>query len=90
MLGRLEPHCPKATNTCDSKWPDDSKAYGGYSKYWRGQGDFIFHIPDGIPSDQAAPMLCGGITAFSPLIEYKAGPGKRVGIIGIGGLGHFG
>jgi alcohol dehydrogenase (NADP+) len=35
-------------------------------------------------------MLCGGITAFSPLLQYKAGPGKRVGIIGIGGLGHFG
>lgn len=35
-------------------------------------------------------MLCGGITAFSPLLQYKAGPGKRVGIIDIGGLGHFG
>jgi alcohol dehydrogenase (NADP+) len=50
----------------------------------------VFKIPDAIPSDIAAPMLCGGITAFSPLLQYKAGPGKRVGIIGIGGLGHFG
>src|ERR1700722_7729924 len=76
--------------TYDSKWPDGSKAYGGYADYWPGSGAFVFKIPDAIPSDIAAPMLCGGITAFSPLLQYKAGPGKKVGIIGIGGLGHFG
>jgi alcohol dehydrogenase (NADP+) len=86
----LEPHCPSATNTYDSKWPDGSKAYRGYAKYWRGSGAFVFKIPDAIPSDSAAPMFCGGITTFSPLIQYRARPGKKVGIIGIGGLGHFG
>jgi D-arabinose 1-dehydrogenase-like Zn-dependent alcohol dehydrogenase len=50
----------------------------------------VIKIPDAIPSDEAAPMLCGGITAFSPLTQYGAGPGTRVGIIGLGGLGHFG
>ena len=50
----------------------------------------MFKIPDEIPSDVAAPMLCGGITAYSPLRRNGAGPGVRVGIVGIGGLGHFG
>ena len=53
-------------------------------------GRWVVHIPDAISSDVAAPMLCGGVTAFSPLTQHGAGPGKRVGIIGIGGLGHFG
>ena len=47
-------------------------------------------IPDAIPSEDAAPMLCGGITVYSPLKNNGAGPSKRVGIVGIGGLGHFG
>ena len=63
---------------------------GGYANYWRGHSHFVFKIPDAIPSDIAAPMLCGGITAFAPLTQNGAGPGKRVGIIGLGGLGHFG
>lgn len=50
----------------------------------------MFKIPDALPSDVAAPLLCGGITVFSPLKRNGAGPGKRVGIVGIGGLGHFG
>lgn len=86
----LEQHCPKNVGTFDSKWPDGSKSYGGYADYWRGQGDLVIPIPDGLDSDVAAPMLCGGITAFSPLTQHGAGPGKRIGVIGIGGLGHFG
>ncbi|EXJ86027.1 hypothetical protein A1O1_06396 [Capronia coronata CBS 617.96] len=86
----IENHCPKGIPTYGSRYPDGSKAYGGYADYWRGSANFVFKIPDEIPSDEAAPMLCGGITAFSPLNQYGAGPGKKVGIIGIGGLGHFG
>ncbi|KIX04500.1 uncharacterized protein Z518_05370 [Rhinocladiella mackenziei CBS 650.93] len=86
----LEQYCPQLVVTYDHKWPDGSKTYGGYGDYWRGDSNFVMKIPDGIPSDEAAPMLCGGITAFSPLTQHGAGPGKRVGIIGIGGLGHFG
>lgn len=86
----LEQHCPRMVGTFDSKWPDGSKSYGGYADYWRGQSDFVIPIPDSIPSDIAAPMLCGGITAFSPLRQHGAGPGKKVGIIGLGGLGHYG
>jgi alcohol dehydrogenase (NADP+) len=78
------------TTTYNSKYPDGSKSYGGYADYWRGPSHFVFKIPDTLPSDVAAPMLCGGVTAFSPLLHHKAGPGKTVGIIGVGGLGHFG
>jgi len=80
----------KQTGTYNSKWPDGSKSFGGYADYWRGHSHFVFKIPDALPSDIAAPMLCGGITAFSPLMQYGAGPGKKVGIVGLGGLGHFG
>jgi alcohol dehydrogenase (NADP+) len=50
----------------------------------------VFRIPDAISSDKAASMLCAGITTFSPLVQHEAGLGKKVGIIYIGGLGHFG
>ncbi|EME44936.1 hypothetical protein DOTSEDRAFT_70852 [Dothistroma septosporum NZE10] len=76
--------------TYGGKWPDGSKAQGGYAKYWRGQGHFVFKIPDAIPSEEAAPMLCGGVTVYAPLKQNGVGPGKRVGIIGVGGLGHMG
>ncbi|KAI9650378.1 hypothetical protein NHQ30_000391 [Ciborinia camelliae] len=83
-------YCAHQTATYNSKWADGSKSYGGYADYWRGSGDFVIKIPDSIPSDIAAPMLCGGVTTFSPLAQNGAGPGKKVAIVGIGGLGHFG
>ncbi|RDW94628.1 zinc-binding alcohol dehydrogenase [Coleophoma crateriformis] len=86
----LAQHCPKGTSTYNSKWPSGEKSYGGYADYWRGSSSCVVKIPDSIPSDVAAPMLCGGITAFSPLTQHNAGPNTRVGIIGVGGLGHFG
>jgi len=86
-----EQHCKSVVNTFDSPWPvDGSQSRGGYATYWRGMGRWVVNIPDAIPSDLAAPMLCGGVTAFSPLTQHGAGPGKRIGIVGIGGLGHFG
>lgn len=65
-------------------------SYGGYADYNRTNGHFVFKIPDALPSEFAAPMLCGGITMYSPLRNNGCGPGKRVGIVGVGGLGHFG
>lgn len=50
----------------------------------------VYPIPDGLDSSQAAPLLCAGITIFSPLKRFGAGPGKKVGIVGVGGLGHYG
>ena len=63
---------------------------GGYATYHRCPSHFVFKIPEGVPSEHAAPMLCGGLTLYSPLRKFGCGPGKRVGIVGIGGLGHFG
>jgi alcohol dehydrogenase (NADP+) len=91
MSGSKECYCQNANSpTYNSKFTNGDKTYGGYANYWRGPSHFVFKIPDAIPSDKAAPLLCGGITTFSPLKRNGAGPGKRVGIIGIGGLGHFG
>ncbi|KAL8827482.1 MAG: hypothetical protein Q9191_003158 [Dirinaria sp. TL-2023a] len=86
-----ENHCQIVNvPTFDSKYPDGSKSYGGYADYARVPSHFVIKIPDSIPSEDAAPMLCGGITLYSPLKKNGCGPGKRVGIVGIGGLGHFG
>lgn len=85
----MDQHCKYSTDTFNSKWPDGSKSYGGYADYWRGKHSFVVKIPDAIPSDQAAPMLCGGITAYHPLVQHNAGPNTKVGVIGLGGLGHF-
>ena len=77
-------------NTFDSRYPDGSKSYGGYADYARVPSHFVLKIPDGISSEDAAPMLCGGITVYAPLKKNGCGPGKKVGIVGFGGLGHFG
>lgn len=88
---KLEPHCPHNVNTYGSIYPDgEGKSYGGYADYNRTNGRFVFKIPEGVDPAAAAPMLCGGITVFAPLRRNGCGPGKRVGIVGVGGLGHFG
>jgi uncharacterized zinc-type alcohol dehydrogenase-like protein len=51
--------------------------------------DFVLKIPDNLPLDKAAPLLCAGITTYSPLRHWKAGPGKKVAVMGLGGLGHM-
>ncbi|KAF6826117.1 nadp-dependent alcohol dehydrogenase [Colletotrichum plurivorum] len=99
----LQPDCPDcsrgAENACvreridtyGSKYPNgEGKSFGGYADYNRTNGRFVFKIPDRLSSEAAAPMLCGGITVYAPLKENDCGPGKTVGIIGLGGLGHFG
>ncbi|KAM0335176.1 hypothetical protein ACHAQA_000217 [Verticillium albo-atrum] len=67
----------------------EGKSYGGYADYHRTNGNFAVRIPDGLSSEAAAPMLCGGVTVWSPLKDNGCGPGKSVGIVGVGGLGHF-
>ncbi|KAH9886782.1 NADP-dependent alcohol dehydrogenase C [Xylariomycetidae sp. FL2044] len=77
-------------NTYGSIYPDgEGKSYGGYADYNRSCGQFVFAIPEGLDSADAAPMLCGGITVYSPLRQSGCGPGKTVGVVGVGGLGHF-
>lgn len=84
-----ETQCKKGTNTYNSRYPNGDKSFGGYAKMWRGPGAYAVPIPEGLPSSIAAPMLCGGVTVYNPLVANGAGPGKRVGVVGIGGLGHF-
>lgn len=63
---------------------------GGYSDSIVVDEEYVLRIPDGLPLDAAAPLLCAGITLYSPLRHWGAGPGKKVAIVGLGGLGHMG
>lgn len=62
---------------------------GGYSDAIVANENYVCRIPDSIPLDQAAPLLCAGITTYSPLSRWGAGPGKKVAVVGMGGLGHM-
>jgi alcohol dehydrogenase (NADP+) len=64
--------------------------YGGYSKSIVAHEDFVLRISDKLPLDAVAPLLCAGITTYSPLRHWKVGKGTRVGVLGLGGLGHMG
>jgi uncharacterized zinc-type alcohol dehydrogenase-like protein len=64
--------------------------YGGYSDHIVVKENFVLRIPEGLDPAGAAPLLCAGITTYSPLRHWKAGPGKKVGVVGLGGLGHMG
>ncbi|KAI8653717.1 PKS-ER domain-containing protein [Fusarium sp. Ph1] len=87
---QTENYCPKLVSTYNRVHRNDDFAQGGYSPYHRCPAFFVVKLPPGIAPEHASPMLCGGLTVFSPLKRYNAGPGKSVGIIGVGGLGHFG
>ena len=69
---------------------DGEIQYGGYSKEIVTDEHFVVHIPDGVSHAEFAPLLCAGITVYSPLKHWNAGPGKKVAILGMGGLGHLG
>jgi alcohol dehydrogenase (NADP+) len=64
--------------------------YGGYSTHIVVDQGYVLRIPDSLALDVAAPLMCAGITCYQPLAEWKAGPGVRVGVVGLGGLGHMG
>jgi uncharacterized zinc-type alcohol dehydrogenase-like protein len=65
-------------------------AMGGYSNYFVINEDYAVHIPENLPLDGVAPLLCAGITLFSPIKHWNVGPGKKVAVMGLGGLGHMG
>ena len=69
---------------------DGTTTQGGYSTHVVVDADFALRVPAGIDSAAAAPLLCAGITTYSPLRHWGAGPGKRVAVVGLGGLGHMG
>jgi len=84
-----EQFCHEAVFTYNSIGRDGLPTAGGYSTSITVEQDYVCRIPDSIPLQQAAPLLCAGITTYSPLKRWGAGPGKHVAIIGMGGLGHM-
>lgn len=79
-----------AVYTYNGQEHDGTPTYGGYSQSIVVKEGYVLRIPDALPLDAAAPLLCAGITTYSPLRHWKAGPGKKVAIVGLGGLGHVG
>jgi alcohol dehydrogenase (NADP+) len=87
-----ETYCPHQVDAYGAPYPgtDGFLTQGGYSSHTRIHEYWVYPIPEKLTSPDAAPMLCAGITVYSPLKRFGAGPGKKVGIVGIGGLGHYG
>ena len=87
----LEQYCERGMiGTYNAVGRDGEPTQGGYSGAIVVDENYTLRIPDSIPLDVAAPLLCAGITLYSPLRHWNAGPGKQVAIIGLGGLGHMG
>ncbi|WP_354643711.1 NAD(P)-dependent alcohol dehydrogenase [Kitasatospora camelliae] len=78
------------TATYNGTGRDGEPTYGGYSTHLVVDEGYALRIPDAIPLDAAAPLLCAGVTLYSPLRHWGAGPGKKVAVVGFGGLGHLG
>lgn len=76
-------------NLCSKSQPVAVGHYGGFADRVRSNARFVFPIPDALSSENAAPLLCGGITVYSPFRHYDVKPYMKVGVIGIGGLGHL-
>uniref|UniRef100_UPI003516FB1B NAD(P)-dependent alcohol dehydrogenase n=1 Tax=Brevundimonas sp. TaxID=1871086 RepID=UPI003516FB1B len=91
----LEQYCvPGMTQTYGSPDPRGAEAgqkitQGGYSDRITVDQNYVLSIPDSIPLDAAAPLLCAGITTYSPLRTWGVGPGSKVAVVGLGGLGHM-
>ncbi|MER6131129.1 NAD(P)-dependent alcohol dehydrogenase [Streptomyces sp. NPDC001815] len=87
----LEQYCTQGNvGTYNALDKNGEVTYGGYSTHIVVDEAFTVRIPEGLALDEAAPLLCAGITTYSPLKHWNAGPGKKVAILGMGGLGHMG
>ncbi|MDO0935921.1 NAD(P)-dependent alcohol dehydrogenase [Streptomyces sp. DG2A-72] len=87
----LEQYCTGGhVGTYNAVGKDGEPTYGGYSEQVVVDENFVVRIPDGLKLDEAAPLLCAGITTYSPLKRWNVGPGKKVAVVGFGGLGHMG
>jgi len=84
-----EVYCDSLVWTYNDMYPDCNLTYGGYAKNIRIHSRFVYAIPDNLPSEKAAPLLCCGVTTFQPLVQYGLTKGQKFGVIGIGGLGHM-
>ncbi|MDR2993071.1 MAG: NAD(P)-dependent alcohol dehydrogenase [Bacillus cereus] len=81
--------CSQRVLTYNDRWSDNEKTYGGYAEAVRVQSNYAIKIPEDLPSEYAAPLMCAGVTVFAPMAKYNIKKGDNVGVIGIGGLGHL-
>ncbi|QYF72784.1 NAD(P)-dependent alcohol dehydrogenase [Cryobacterium sp. PAMC25264] len=89
-LAGEEQYCLRGnTGTYASVDRDGTITQGGYATHIVVVEDFVLKVPESIPFEAAAPLLCAGITTYSPLAHWKAGPGRKVAVVGMGGLGHM-
>lgn len=88
----LQQYCEESMTGTYNGLERDGKtvAMGGYCNYFVINEDYAVHIPENLPLEGVAPLLCAGITLFSPIKHWKVGPGKKVAVMGLGGLGHMG
>jgi uncharacterized zinc-type alcohol dehydrogenase-like protein len=84
-----EQFCDKQVGTYGALDRDGTRTHGGYSTKVVVDEHFVLNIPDALALDVAAPLLCAGITTYSPLKAWGAGPGTKVAVVGLGGLGHM-
>ncbi|XP_058081255.1 probable mannitol dehydrogenase [Magnolia sinica] len=84
-----ENYCPKMMITYNSRYQDGTITYGGYSDMLVVNQNFAIHFPENLPLDGGAPLLCAGITVYSPMKYFGLSePGMHLGVVGLGGLGH--
>jgi len=89
-LAGMENYCLNGnTQTYGSVDRDGTITQGGYSTHVVVDQDFVLRIPEALPYESVAPLLCAGITTYSPLAHWKVGPGSKVAVVGMGGLGHL-
>ena len=87
----LEQYCSQGlVLTYNARDHDGAPTMGGYSEKIVADENYVLRMPGNLPLDACAPLLCAGITLYSPLKHWHAGPGKKVAIVGLGGLGHMG
>jgi uncharacterized zinc-type alcohol dehydrogenase-like protein len=91
-IAGLQQYCLESMTGTYNGYERDGKtiAMGGYSNYFVINEDFAVTIPAGLPLEGVAPLLCAGITLYSPIKHWNVGPGKKVAVMGLGGLGHMG
>jgi uncharacterized zinc-type alcohol dehydrogenase-like protein len=86
-----EQYCESGMTQTYNSYERDGKTptYGGYSTRITVDENYVLRIPEGIPLERAAPLLCAGITTYSPLKHFGLKPGDKLGVVGLGGLGHM-